>query len=78
MCPTCNCVLDDLGIILMCHIKLVALLKCPIIYDLQVAHSNPYQPLLSLLKRIRYPETHNFSSQATQYGYKSEEEAKNQ
>ncbi len=30
----------------MCHIKLVALL-----YDIQVAHSNPYQPLLSLLKK---------------------------
>ena len=41
----------------------------------QVLHTDPYQPSLSLLKSICYPDIHKFTTQATTWGCEHEKEA---
>lgn len=42
---------------------------------LQVSHTNPDQPSLSLLRKICYPQEYKFTSTATIYGCTHEKEA---
>lgn len=42
---------------------------------IQVAHTNPNQPSLSLLRKVCYPDTQKFTSTATSYGCAHEKEA---